>query len=81
MRRMGKIHAQSNWLIRVQGNEHPPVHAHVVHPDGRAALYLDGTALNQGVPGSVMDLASAWILAHETEVRAEWQRMNNPPAR
>jgi len=78
---IGKIHSQANWLIRVQGNEHPPVHVHVVHPDGRAALFLDGAVLNQGVPDAVIRAASAWVAAHEAEIHAEWQRMNNPPAR
>ena len=81
MRSMGKIHSQSNWMITVQNNEHPPVHVHVVHPDGRAALYLDGTVTNNGLPAAVVREASAWAAAHETEIRAEWRRVNNPPAR
>jgi len=78
---MGKIHAFANWFIRVQGNEHPPVHVHVVHPDGRAALYLDGTVLNHGVPDAAIRQASEWIAAHEAEIRAEWRRMSNLPVR
>ncbi|MDR1661222.1 MAG: DUF4160 domain-containing protein [Azoarcus sp.] len=78
---MGKLFSQTNWLITVQGNEHPPVHVHVVHPNGRAALYLDGTVTNNGVPAAVIHAAGAWVAAHETEIRAEWQRLNNPPAR
>jgi hypothetical protein len=78
---MGKIHSTVNWLITVQGNEHPPVHVHIVHPDGRAALYLDGTVTNSGVPSAAIREASVWVAAHEAEIRAEWQRMNNPPAR
>jgi len=38
--RMARIHSASNWVIKVQGNEHPPVHAHVLHPDGRASIGL-----------------------------------------
>lgn len=41
---MGKLHQQGNWIIRVQGNEHSPVHVHVIHPDGKAIVHLDGSA-------------------------------------
>ncbi|MCL1960733.1 MAG: DUF4160 domain-containing protein [Desulfovibrionaceae bacterium] len=78
---MGKIHSQENWLIRVQGNEHPPVHVHVLHPDGRAVLYLDGTVINNHVPASVISDAGAWVATHEAVIRAEWDRMGNPPSR
>jgi len=78
---MGKIHSQGNWLIRVQGTEHPPVHVHVLHPDGRAALYLNGTIINSHVPDAVISDASAWVAAHEAVICAEWDRMGNPPSR
>jgi hypothetical protein len=35
---MGKIYFTNGWLIRVQGNEHPPVHVHVLHPNGKALI-------------------------------------------
>jgi hypothetical protein len=44
---MGKIHQQANWIIRVQGNEHPPIHVHVIHPDGNAVIDLNGMVLNE----------------------------------
>jgi hypothetical protein len=78
---MGKLYDQGNWLIRVQGNEHPPVHVHVLHPDGRAVIFLGGSVRNMGVPAAVIAAASAWIAANADTVRAEWARMNNPPAR
>ena len=78
---MGKIHAASNWIIKVQGNEHPPVHAHVLHPNGRASVGVDGTVINSGVPADVIVQAVAWVTANATAVRAEWDRMNNPPPR
>ncbi|MCC6193574.1 MAG: DUF4160 domain-containing protein [Burkholderiales bacterium] len=78
---MGKLHTASNWVIRVQGNEHPPVHVHVIHPDGKAVIHLDGTVLNRGVPAAVIAQAVAWVTANAQTVRAEWVRMNNPPGR
>jgi len=78
---MGKIYSASNWLIKVQGNEHPPVHVHVLHPDGRASIALDGSVLNHGVPPAVIAQALAWVAANTDAVVAEWQRMNNPPDR
>ncbi len=78
---MGKIHAASNWIIKVQGNEHAPVHAHVLHPNGRASVGIDGTVINSGVPADVIVQAVAWVTANAAAVRAEWDRMNNPPSR
>ena len=78
---MGKLHQGPNWLIRVYGNEHPPVHVHVVHPDGRAVIHLDGTVLNRGVPAAVLAQATTWVVANAAIVRAEWARMNNPATR
>jgi hypothetical protein len=81
MQVMGKLYAQQNWIIRVQGNEHPPVHVHVVHPNGKAIVDLDGGVTNSGVPVSVLNAARAWVAANADAIRTEWARMNNPPAR
>jgi hypothetical protein len=78
---MGKLHQQANWTIRVRGNEHPPVHAHVLHPDGEAIVYLGGNTLNNGVPEAVIKQAKAWVAAHRDLIAAEWARMNNPATR
>lgn len=73
---MGKIYTGNGWIIKVQGNEHPPVHAHVYHPSGKASVGLDGTVKNSGVPVAALKMAVSWIAAHPDEVRAEWARMN-----
>jgi hypothetical protein len=75
---MGKIYFSNGWLIRVQGNEHPPVHVHVLHPDGKALITLDGQVKNAGVPSKVIKLALEWIKSNQNIINAEWQRMNNP---
>ena len=51
---MGKIYTANGWLIRVQGNEHPPVHVHVLHPKGKALVTLDGEVKNSGVPAKII---------------------------
>lgn len=78
---MGKLYSDTNWFIRVQGREHPPVHVHVVHPDGKAVIHLDGTDINSGVPASVLKLAKEWVQANEEAICAEWARMDNPATR
>jgi len=79
---MGKVHAHGNWFLKVFGNEHPPVHVHVIHPDGKAVVYLDGSVvMGKPVPDAVISQVVAWVAAHETEIRAEWRRMDNPPDR
>ena len=78
---MGKIYSGAGWIIVVRGNEHPPVHAHVLHPDGKAAVYLSGKVVNAGVPAKVLRAAQAWIDANTKDVRRERVTMNNPRRR
>jgi hypothetical protein len=73
---MGTLHKDGKMTIRVNGNEHPPVHAHVTHPDGRAMVYLNGAVKNSGVPPSVLAAAKRWIEAHRQDVIDEWNRCN-----
>lgn len=56
---MGALFKQYGITIRVNGNEHPPVHAHVLHADGNALVYLTGKTLNRGVPADALKLAQA----------------------
>ena len=79
--RMGKMYSGEGRIIVVRGNEPPPVHAHVLHPDGKAAVYLSGKVINAGVPAKVLHVAQAWINANTKDVRSEWATMNNPRRR
>ena len=73
---MGTIHKTGLMTIRVNGNEHPPVHAHVTHTDGRAMIYLSGRIVNSGVPDSVIAQAKDWIDANRSAVTDEWNKCN-----
>jgi len=81
MQGMSTLHRSGNWEIKVWGNEHPPVHVHVLHPDGRASIGIDGVVKNRGVPAKVIAQALAWVAAHEADIRAEWAHVKNPPDR
>jgi hypothetical protein len=78
---MGTIHRDENWLIRVQGNEHPPVHVHVICSDGKAIVYLNSNFINNGVPAATLLRAQEWVANHHALIHAEWVRMNNPAKR
>lgn len=78
---MGKIFTGDGWIIKVHGNEHPPVHAHVLHPDGKAVIATDGSVVNSGVPAKVLAVAVQWMATNITVVDAEWTVMNNPRKR
>lgn len=73
---MGTIYKTGKFTIRVNGSEHPPVHAHVLHPDGRAMVYLNGIVKNTGVPDAVMKEAKSWIAANQQAVLDEWNTCN-----
>lgn len=78
---MGKIYSGDGWIIKVQGDEHPPVHVHLLHPDGKATIALDGSVQNAGVPDRVVAVATAWTTQNPAIVEAEWAKMNNPNKR
>ncbi len=78
---MGKIFTGSGWIIRVHGDEHPPIHAHVIHPDGKVVIALDGAVIGSGVPKAIVTQARAWIMANREAVEKEWETMNNPRRR
>ena len=73
---MGTIYKTGQFTIRVNGFEHPPVHAHVLHTDGKAIVYLNGMVINSGVPATVMALAKKWIAANHQTVVIEWNTCN-----
>ena len=73
---MGTIYKTGKFTIRVNGYEHPPVHAHVTHTDGRAMVYLDGSVKNIGIPDAVMAQAQRWINANQQTVIDEWNTCN-----
>jgi hypothetical protein len=76
MRNMGTIYKTGKFVVRVNGFEHPPVHAHVMHPDGKAMVYLNGAIKNKGVPAAVMAEAQSWIFANTHTVITEWNICN-----
>jgi len=78
---MGKIYTGDGWIIKVQGDEHPPMHAHLLHPDGKATISLEGAVKNSGVPDKIITLAIKWITQNTATVEAEWAKMNNPKKR
>ena len=78
---MGKIFTGDGWIIKVQGDDHPPVHAHVLHPDGKATESLEGAVKNSGVPAKVLLAAVQWIADNAEVVDLEWNKMNNPRKR
>lgn len=73
---MGTLYKTGKFTIRANGNEHPPIHAHVLHTDGHAIIYLTGRVLNSGVPDTVLIEAKRWVVDHQQAVIDEWNRWN-----
>lgn len=73
---MGIVFRHGNWWIRVNGDEHPPTHCHVIHPDGEALIYLDGRVVNRKAPRAAVAQAREWVARHPDVIRAEWDRLN-----
>jgi len=78
---MGKIYTGNGWIIKVQGAEHPPIHVHVLHPNGKAVVFVDGTVVNSGVPARIIAEATIWVSDHLLLITREWNSMGNPEKR
>lgn len=77
---MSKVNKLRPARDAVVGHQ-PPVHVHVLHPDGKAVIDIEGKVTNDGLPSKVIKLAVAWVLAHGDVIAAEWKSMNNPTKR
>jgi len=78
---MGKIDIGNGWIIKVHGNDHPPFHAHILHPDGKASIDVHASVINSGVPAHVIADACKWVENNSAAIEAEWTKMNNPRIR
>lgn len=65
-----------SWILKVYGDEHPPVHVHIRTPDGEALVYLDGKVFNNGVDRRVLADALAWIAANGETIVTAWNTLN-----
>lgn len=72
---MGNIFSGDGWVIKVHGDDHPPIHAHVLHADGKASITVDGTVKNSGVPAKVITTALDWLVENAAIVEAEWTKI------
>lgn len=77
---MATLHKENDWSIRVNGDEpHPLPHVHVGFRDGsRVSVCIEtGRVLIGGVrPPARLVQALAWIAAHQSELFAEYRRLN-----
>lgn len=65
-----------NWVLKVYGDEHPPVHYHIRTPDGEAIVYLNGTIFNNGVDRRVLTEARTWAAENEEKIINAWNQLN-----
>ncbi len=77
---MSTLHKESDWVIRVNGDEpHPLPHVHVGFKDGsRVSVCIEtGRVLAGGIrPQGRLTQALGWIAAHQNELFAEDRRLN-----
>ena len=77
---MPTLHKESDWSIRVNGDEpHPLPHVHVGFRDGsRVSVCIEtGRVLVGGVrPPARLAQALVWIAAHQNELFTEYRRLN-----
>jgi hypothetical protein len=80
MAAMPTIHKESDWAIRVNGDEpHPLPHVHVGFRDGsRLSVCIEtGQVLVGSVrPPGRLAAALVWIAAHQGELLIEYRRLN-----
>lgn len=77
---MTTMHGTDDWKIRINGGEeHPVPHAHILFRDGhRVSVAIETLEVLAGFvrPNKRMIPACSWILAHRSELLAEYRRLN-----
>ena len=66
-----------NWKIAVYGNEHGVPHFHIEGPGYRCAVAIATLkVIISSVPRNVLKESLSWASEHQTELLAEWRKLN-----
>jgi hypothetical protein len=61
-------------VITMYADDHPPPHVHVRHGDDMARVLLTGEILSGSLPRTQRKAIQKWVLMHEPELAACWER-------
>lgn len=61
-------------MIFMDDGQHNKPHVHVYYGDYRASIGIDGELLAGSLPMKQMKLVQAWIILHEDELYAAWNK-------
>lgn len=61
-------------MMFMNDGQHNKPHVHVYYGDYRASIGIDGELLAGSLPMKQMKLVQAWIILHEDELYAAWNK-------
>ena len=65
-------------IITMYYSDHQPPHFHVRYGDSKAQIDIETISiLNGTLPPRVFGLVAEWALAHQDELREDWQLVQN----
>ena len=65
-------------IITMYYSDHQPPHFHVRYGDSKAQVTIESISiLNGTLPPRVFGLIAEWALAHQDELREDWQLVQN----
>ena len=65
-------------IITMYYGDHQPPHFHVRYGDSKAQITIETISiLNGTLPPRVFGLVAEWALAHQDELREDWQLVQN----
>jgi hypothetical protein len=65
-------------IITMYYSDHQPPHFHVRYGDSKAQITIETISiLNGTLPPRVFGLVAEWALAHQDELREDWQLVQN----
>jgi hypothetical protein len=74
---MVTLHRGPNWKIAVYAGDHGVPHFHIEGPGFRASVAIATLEVIVGaVPRRVLVAALSWALAHQGELQAKWEELN-----
>lgn len=70
-------------MLYADNSRHNKPHVHVVFAEHEASVAIDGELLAGSLPVKQMRILSAWLVIHEEELYAAWNKAvrNEPPGK
>ena len=77
IKHMPTLYRDGNLKVCMYSNDHSPPHFHVLTPDERASVTIEGLQILAGeLSNKTMNKAKKWAQDHKVELTQKWEEIN-----